>query len=57
MGIGLFLKTDMEVGLGGIVIFKVKYQPLYAIPDKKGNVEQLLLLGGMDGLMVGLYVI
>jgi hypothetical protein len=55
MGIGLFLKTDMEVGLVGIAIFKVKYQPLYAIPDKKGNVEQLLLLGGMDGLMVGLY--
>lgn len=55
MGIGLFLKTDMEVGPGGIVIFKVKHQPLYAIPDKKGNIEQLLLLGGMDGLMVGLY--
>jgi hypothetical protein len=55
MCIGLFLKTDMEVGLVGIAIFKVKYQPLYAIPDKKGNVEQLLLLGGMDGLMVGLY--
>jgi hypothetical protein len=48
MCVGLFLKTDMKIGLCRISIFDIKDEPFYAIPDKKRNVEKLLLLGSMD---------
>ena len=55
MRVGLFLKTDMEIGLCGISIFDIKDEPFYAIPDEKRNVEKLPLLGSMDGFVVNLY--
>ena len=54
MGIGLFLKADMVIGFQAIAVFDIEHQPLYAIPNEEGQVEQLFLLGGMDALVVQL---
>ena len=52
MPIRLLLKADMKVGLCPISVFEIQGQPFYAIPDEEWDVEQFLLLGGMDQLMV-----
>lgn len=54
MLVGLFLKTDMEIGLCGIPVFHIQDEPLYAIPDEERDIEKFLLLGSMNRLVVHL---
>jgi hypothetical protein len=39
MMIGLFLKTNMEIGFLPISVFEEEEQPFYAVPDEEWNIQ------------------
>ena len=55
MVVGLFLKTDVEVGFEAITVSDEQIEPFNEIPEIKADVEQLPLLGCVDALMVQLH--
>ncbi len=52
MVVGLFLKSDMEVGFDAVAVFDEQEEPFEHIPQIEADVEQLTLLGGVDALVV-----
>jgi hypothetical protein len=50
--IGFLLEADVAVGLHAVTIFDKQEEPLEEVPDEEGQVEQFLLLCGVDKLVV-----
>ena len=50
--VSFLLETDVAVGFHAVAVFKEQDEPFDDVPDEEGQVEQLLLLGGMYQLVV-----
>ena len=52
MAVGFLFEADVAVGLHAVAVLDEQDEPLEEVPDEEGQIEEFLLLGGMDELMV-----
>lgn len=55
--VGFFFEADVLVGCHAVAVFQQEDEPLEAVPDEEGQVEQLPLLCRVDELVVELHFI
>ena len=54
MSVGFLLEADVAVCLHAVAVLQKEDEPLDAVPDEEGQVEQLALLGSVDEFVVEL---
>ena len=57
MVVGFLLEADVVVGLHAVSVLNEKDEPLDAVPDEEGQVEQFALLRRVDELVVELHFV
>ena len=55
--VGFLFEANVAVGFHAISVLDEQEEPLEKVPDKEGQIEQFLLLGGMDKFMVELLTV
>lgn len=55
--VGFLFEANVAIGLHAVSVLDEQEKPLEEIPDKEGQIEQFLLLGGMDKFMVELLTV
>lgn len=54
MAVGFLFEADVAVGLCAVAVLEEQDEPFDAVPEEEGQVEQFLLLGGMNEFVVEL---
>lgn len=54
VAVGFLFEVDVAVGLCAVAVLEEQNEPFDAVPEEEGQVEQFLLLGGMNEFVVEL---
>ena len=57
MAVGFLLEANVAIGFHAVSVFQEKDEPLDAVPDEEGQVEQFPLLSRVDEFVVELHFV